>query len=456
MSPHLQLLLESLQKLVRRGADAHVARLLKKARPEDVAIVLRFLDDRHHGKIFDLLPSDEARAETLGELDIHLLQALVEGYPVDALARLIGMMSADDQADVLSELPDTLRQQLLDLLKPADAEEVEDLLGYHEETAGGIMSPDFFALPSSTTAAEAISALQAADQDDIETAFYIYAVNAHGHLVGVVSLRALVINPAAKTLGEIMATDVISVDVGTDQEEVAKLAARYNLLAVPVVDESNRLVGIVTIDDVIDVIREEATEDMLRMTGVDETAFEGYSVFKNVKTRAPWLFATWLGGLLASVLIGVFEAELERTVALAAFIPIVLGMGGNVGTQTATIMVRGLATGRVSHGIGMRYLMRETGVGVALGVLYGVLLAVYAVARYASGDDPVLPLAATVGLSILVSMSAAATVGATTPLVFSRLNIDPAVATGPIVTTTVDIVGILAYFLAASAFINGL
>jgi magnesium transporter len=455
MSPRLQLLLESLQKLVRRGAYAHVARLLKRARPADVAVVLRFLDDRHHQRIFDLLPDDEARAETLVELDSHLIEALVGEREPSFLAGLVRLMSADDQADVLAELPEELRQTLIDLLKPDEAEELEDLLGYDEETAGGIMSPDYFALPDSTTVGEAVAALQAADQDDIETAFYIYAVNEHGHLVGVVSLRALVINPVQYPLAKIMATDIISADVNTDQEEVARLAARYNLLAVPVVDEGNHLVGIVTIDDVIDVIREEATEDILKMAGADETAFEGYSVLKNVKTRAPWLFATWLGGLAASMLIGVFEAELQSTVALAAFIPIVLGMGGNVGMQTATIMVRGLATGRVSHGVGSRYLLRETGIGVMLGLLYGALLAGYAAVRYASDGAPVMPLAFTVGISILASMTAAASMGAATPLVFDRLNIDPAIATGPIVTTTVDVVGILVYFLAAAAFING-
>ncbi|MCA9546667.1 MAG: magnesium transporter, partial [Myxococcales bacterium] len=208
-------------------------------------------------------------------------------------------------------------------------------------------------------------------------------------------------------------------------------------------------------DDVIDVIREEATEDILKMAGADETAFEGYSVVKNVRTRAPWLFATWLGGLAASVLIGAFEAQLEARVALAAFIPIVLGMGGNVGTQTATIMVRGLATGRVSRDIGSRYFMRETGIGAMLGILYGALLAGYSVVRYGGGGETV-QLALTVGLSILTSMTAAATVGSATPLLFDRLNIDPAVATGPVVTTTVDILGILVYFLTAAAFLGGL
>ena len=280
-------------------------------------------------------------------------------------------------------------------------------------------------------------------------AFYIYVVNEPGHLVGVVSLRALVIHPPATALREMMVSDVISASVETDQEDVARLAARYNLLAVPVVDDANRLVGIVTIDDVVDVIREEATEDILKMAGADESAYEGLSVFRNFRIRAPWLFATWLGGLAASVLIGQFEAQLQATVALAAFIPIVLGMGGNVGTQTATIIVRGLATGHVSSKVGLQYVLRETGIGVMLGVLYGLLLGCYALVFY-SDMTGVLSLAITVAVSILASMASSATVGAATPLVFNRFNIDPAVATGPVVTTTVDILGILVYFLTAS------
>jgi magnesium transporter len=309
------------------------------------------------------------------------------------------------------------------------------------------MSPDFFALAAATTGNEAIQALQATD--DIEMAFYIYVVNEPGHLVGVVSLRALVIHPPTTPLHEMMVTDVISATVETDQEEVARLAARYNLLAIPVVNDANRLVGIVTIDDVVDVIREEATEDILKMAGADESAYEGLSIFRNFRIRAPWLFATWLGGLAASILIGQFEAQLQATVALAAFIPIVLGMGGNVGIQTATIIVRGLATGHVSSNVGWEYVWRETGIGILLGGLYGILLALYALVVYTDMVG-VGSLALTVGVSILASMASSATVGAVTPLVFNRFNIDPAVATGPVVTTSVDVLGILVYFMTAS------
>lgn len=445
MSTHFQVLIESLRRLLRRNAHQRVAHILAKSRREDVASAMRFLDEHQRQQVFELLPSDEARADVLSELDAHIFEELVQGRSTEQMARVINHMSVDDQAHLLSSLTDELRAELLEALHPDEVRELEELLHYERDSAGGIMSTDFFALPEETTCEQAIKALQGAG--DVEMAFYIYVVNAEMHLCGVVSLRELVTNPPQRTLAEIRTAEVISVKLSYDQEEVAQLAARYNLLALPVVDEHNKLVGIITIDDVIDVIREEATEDILKMAGADESAFEDSSVWSNFLTRAPWLFATWLGGLAASVLIGVFEHQLEKNVALAAFIPIVLGMGGNVGTQTATIMVRGLATGRVVYGLGTRYLLRELGVGALLGVFYGLLLALYAVVRYYA--DGALPLGLTVGVSVWASMVTAAVVGASTPLMFHRLKIDPAVATGPLVTTAVDVLGILVYFLVA-------
>ena len=292
-SPRLQLLRESLQKLLRRGADGHVERVLAKARPADVAEVMRSLDERQQASVFDRLPSDELRAETLAELDPRIATDLFEVRDISSLVPVFAAMGADDQADLLSLLPEEKQQILIDALRPAEAVEVEDLLKYEPDTAGGIMSPEYFSLSADTTASAAIQALQATD--DVEMAFYIYVVNEPGHLVGVVSLRALVTHPASTPLSVLMVSDVISASVNTDQEEVARLAARYNLLAIPVVDDGNHLVGIVTIDDVVDVIREEATEDILKMAGADETAYESNSILVNVKVRAPWLFATWLG-----------------------------------------------------------------------------------------------------------------------------------------------------------------
>ena len=449
MNTRLTVLLESLRKLLRRNALPRVAKLLHKSRHEDIASVMRYLEESQRQQVFDLLPADEDRAATLSELDEYICLEIVQGRPVEQMSKVIELMEVDDQTNLLAELPEELRSAILQALTPDEARELKDLLDYERDTAGGIMSTDFFYLSEQTTCSEAISALQSAE--DVEMAFYIYVVNSEMMLLGVVSLRALLTHPPQTPLSEIKISDVISVTIDQDQEEVAQLAARYNLLAIPVKD-NQKLVGIVTIDDVIDIIRDEATEDILRMAGADETAYEDSSSWVNFTTRAPWLFATWIGGLAASLLIGAFEHQLSKQVALATFIPIVLGMGGNVGTQTATIMVRGLATGRVEYGLGSRYFIRETSVGAMLGVFYGILLAIYAIARYFDGQA--YALAFTVGISIFASMVTAAMVGASTPLLFHRLKIDPAIATGPVVTTSVDVLGILVYFLVAQHFMG--
>ena len=449
MNSRLQFLLESLRKLLRRNAHVRVKKVLHKSRNEDVASVMRYLDESQRHQVFDLLASDEDRAETLSELDENLFIELVNTRPVAQMAPIIALMNVDDQTSVLSSLPEDLRSEILSMLEPEEVAELQELLDYDRETAAGIMSTEFFSLKEDVTCADAIVALQQAE--DVEMAFYIYVVNDDGRLTGVVSLRALLMNPPHTLLAHIKTQDTIYVEQGRDQEEVATLAARYNLLAIPVVDDRQRLLGIVTIDDVIDIIREEATEDILKMAGADETAYEDASAWSNFRTRAPWLFATWMGGLAASVLIGIFEDQLEKQIALMAFIPIVLGMGGNVGSQTATIIVRGLATGRVEYGLGMRYLIRELTVGGMLGGAYGLLLALYTTVRH---HEESFSLAATVGLSVWASMLCAAIVGASTPLFFHRLKIDPAVATGPLVTTAVDVIGILVYFLFAQSLMG--
>ncbi len=454
----LQLLLDSLRKLLRRNSHERVKKLLQKARHEDIALVMKSLDLHQQQQVFDLLPSDQIRALTLAELEEQVFPQLIKNMPLEQIAHILQLMNADDQAYLLAGVDDELRQKLIATLQPQQIQEVEELLHYDRDSAGGLMSPNFLALTENTTCAQAIQTLQT-KSEEIEMAFYVYVINDNQQLMGVVSLRALVTSPPEKKLSQIAITDVISVKIEQDQEEVAALASRYNLLAVPVVDESNRLVGIVTIDDVIDVIKEEATEDILKMAGADESVFENQSPFQNFKLRAPWLFATWIGGLMASLLIGMYEAELDKKVALAAFIPIVLGMGGNVGTQTATIMVRGLATGKVNVDGSVKYLIKEFWTGTLLGLAYGILLAGYAFSKYYFFSDHIgkidsIPLAFTVGLSIWASMMTSAFVGASTPLVFERLNIDPAVATGPLVTTAVDIIGIWVYFMVAQAFMG--
>ena len=273
----------------------------------------------------------------------------------------------------------------------------------------------------------------------------MYALDKDRRLTGVISLRQLLLSELAKRLSEVMTSSVWSVNVHADQEDVARQVSRYNILAIPVVDDSGAMVGVVTVDDVIDVLREEATEDILKMAGMNAEEVTGLSVGRMAWIRFPWLFVSWVGGVAAAWLIGEFERELSQVIALAAFMPVIIGMAGNVGTQSSTIIVRGLATGSVSPNAWFRVVSKQLAVGVILGGGYGVLLGAMALFQFSSFAT----LGLVVGLSIALTMTLAALMSSILPLLLHRLRFDPAISTGPLVTTGVDIIGILIYFSIA-------
>jgi magnesium transporter len=436
-----QILSNTLKRLLRRGATVHLQKIVNKTHAADLAAIFPFFTLNEQETLFDLIDSIAYKASFFSELEEGPLQRLIERMPAEKVAEILEQMPNDDVAALLGQVPSEKAEVLLDLMA---SEEVEGLLSYEAETAGSIMLPDFIALKQETTAREAISALQK-DYADIEMPFYLYVVNDRHQLVGVISLRQLVVVPPETTLESIMATDVVSVHTDTDQEEVAKLVARYNVLAVPVVDENNVLVGIVTVDDVVDIIREEATEDILRMAGAGDDLVESDSFLKSARIRLPWLLASWIGGVIACLVIGYYEETLDRLVYLAAFIPIIMGMGGNIGTQSSTIIVRGLATGQFSVKQIGSVVVQELMIGFALGFVYGLLIGVVAHLRY-----DVWFIGITVGLAVMMSMTIAATVGSFIPMVFARINVDPAVATGPFVTTSIDILSVFFYFQIAT------
>ena len=454
LSPKLQLLVSTVARLLRRGAGQSLEKVLGKQRSEDVAVILRHVTSGQWRPIFDACPDDEFRAEVLAEVDEQVAVELVSNMAVSRVIELFKLMGPDDQADILGELNDEKQAEILAAMEQDHGEEFEGLLNYNEQTAGGIMNPVFFALPQETTAEEAIRQLRAADR--VEMAFYIYVVNDDEQLVGVASLRQLVTTSPETPLDDFMTVDVVAVNPEMDQEEVARLASRYGFLAIPVLDESRRLLGIVTIDDVIDVIKEEATEDILRMAGADGDLLEtGSSIGRHVRSRVVWLVASAAGGLVAAMLMGIFEMELTKILPLAFFVPVVIGMGGNVGTQSSTIVVRGLAMGRIDVKRLWMVIGRESVVGAMLGLIYGAVVGLFGMAVYSSGGDnwSALQLGGVVALAVLGSMTLAAFVGSLIPLIMERLHIDPAVATGPFVTTAVDMLGILIYFSIAKSII---
>ena len=446
----ITILRDTYRRLLRRNAKVNLIKLTGKTHPADLAEVFRHFSTEEQIEIFSLMKENEHAAEFLVELDDALVIELLENESYERIAAIIEKAPTNDQSGILNILEDEKAQSIIELLNAEEQEEIAEIMGYPDDSAGTLMNTEVFTLHESITAGEAIKTLQ--DQEGAEMVFYLYITDDDDRLVGVISLRALTTTPSSTKLKDIMIKNIHSIRPETDQEDVARIVAQYNFLAVPVLDSDSKLLGIVTVDDVVDVIREEATEDFLRMAGAgkDREILLKPS-WENAKARLPWLFASWIGGIGAASIIGTFENMLANIVALAAFIPVILGMGGNIATQSSTIIVRGMATGRVNIGGEIKLIFKEIKVGLILGSLYGILLGVFAKFTFTSAPDN---LGFVVGLSICASMVVAATVGTIIPLILRKLDIDPAIATGPFVTTSIDILGVLFYFLIAGIFLK--
>ena len=444
----IKILTASLTRLLRRGATRQVMNIIKKTHMADLSTAFKELSTDNRKKLFALMDDPEKIGDLFSLLDETLFLEFVKHVEFAKLVNIFDHMPSDDAASLLTLLDEELSDQILSKMQKEESDNVEQLMSYAEDTAGSLMVTDFVALGEDVVARKVIEALQN-KYLDVEMPFYIYVIDEYGKLVGVSSLRQLVVVHPEKPLKEFMAKDLVTVKPYTDREEVARLVSRYDYLAVPVVDDDNKIVGIVTVDDVIDILHEAATEDMLKMAGVGEEYIETQTVFKGARIRLPWLFASFLGGVAAFFIIGGFEENLVKFTSLAAFIPVIMGMGGNIGTQSSTIVVRGIATGVINVQDFYKVISKEFSVGLILGVVYGLFIGGIAKFTFAS-ESFSLMLAVAVGLAILSSMTIAALVGSMVPLIFERLNIDPAVATGPIVTTSIDIVSVYCYFMIAS------
>ncbi len=448
----IKILSASLKRLLRRGAIRQLQNIIKKTHMADLATAFEELSADNREKLFKLIENPEQIGQLLTMLDEAFFLEFVKDVEIDKLVDAFDHMASDDAAALLSLVDDELSDKILSKMQTEESDNVEQLMSYGEDTAGSLMVTDFIALEQEISAKKVIEALQNTYMD-VEMPFYIYVVDEYGKLVGVSSLRNLVVVQPDRPLKEFMAKDIVSVKPYTDREEVARLVARYDYLAVPVVDDDNRMVGIVTVDDVIDILHEAATEDILKMAGVGEEYIETQTILRGTRTRLPWLFASFLGGIAAFFIIGGFEENLSKFTSLAAFIPVIMGMGGNIGTQSSTIVVRGIATGRIDLKDFTRVVLKEFSVGLILGLVYGLFIGVIASVTF-SNEPFSMALSIAVGLAILCSMTIAALVGSMVPLILERLHIDPAIATGPFVTTSIDIVSVYCYFMIVSTLLG--
>ena len=419
-------------------------RVLNDARPADLADVMRRLDDDIREKVFDLLEESLA-ADVLAESDTPTALAIIEDLDDQEVSDLVEEMAPDDAADVLSDLEEEDAEKILDLMENSEAQEVQELMAHEEDTGGGIMTPELVLADATSTVSEVIDALRQ-DAEDSEI-YNLFVIDSEERLQGIVPLHRLVTARPESLMTELMDHDVISVTIDTDQEEIAGLFRRYDLVAAPVVDDEGKVVGQITVDDVIDVIVEEATEDIYKMAGTSDNEIEHPSVLGVAWARLPWLMLCLGGSFLSGIVIHLHDVTLEKLITLAAFIPVIMATGGNSGLQASTVTVRSLVTKQVSSGLVLRTVLREMGTAAVIGIACG--LAASAVAWFWFGETLV---GLCVGISMFLVICLAVFMGVVAPLLFNKVGIDPAIASGPFITTANDILG-LGIYLGLAAFL---
>ena len=439
----------SVRRLLKRGAIANLTNLINRLHPADIARVIMHLDSpQERQTIFELVKGIPEQGQVVSELSEEMIPQVLEDRNAAEITWMLRFVPADDVAYILGVLPDERAQEILPLMKVEESQEVVNLMAYPKGTAGSIMTTEFLALPEGTTAQESNQRLQQATK--AETVFYIYVTDPNEKLTGVVSLRELLVVAPTTPLKNMLTREVLSVTVDTDQEEVARQVATYNLLAIPVVGDDGRLVGIITVDDVVDVIREEDTKDMLKMAGAAEEDAEMHrSSLQAVGLRLPWLFTNLVGSLVSGFILWWFRFTIQEVVIIVTFIPVIAAMSGNLGLQSSTLIIRGLATGRVDLSDIWKVVSRELRIGLVLGLICGTLLLMVGWGWQGSGIFGVV-----VGGALLMTFLISASMASVTPLLLKKFKVDPAVAAGPFITTAMDIIGVTIYLGLATMMLG--
>ncbi|MFQ6083063.1 MAG: magnesium transporter [Candidatus Aminicenantia bacterium] len=445
----LEIAIKSVRKFIYASAYSRLWNLAKNFHPADIATLLSHLFRKERKILIEVLyERDKVKtAEVLSELEPEDAGQLLKEMDVKDVAGLLQEISPDDAARIISFLPEESQNIILELMRDKESEDLQELLHYEEKTAGRIMSTEFYALEKNTTVGDAITALQLAG--DVESAFYLYVVDEENHLEGVVSLRQLLLVPPNTPLKKIMSTDVIRVQTDTDQEEVARQVADYNLVAIPVVDKENELVGVVTVDDVIDVINQEATEDIYRMAGMDESDRIQYSPFKSIKKRLPFLYLSLLTASLAPFVVNFFRATIKEAVVLAVFMPLVAALGGIAGNQTIALMVREITLGQVNWYTARKALFKEIAVGIGNGIAIGSVIGFIS---YLLVGKPILGLI--LGAAIIINLFLAGLLGTLIPLFLKFIHLDPALGSVNLLTMCTDTLGILSFLGLGTLFLH--
>ena len=432
-----------LTKLLRHGAYPQLRKIVDKTMAADIAPALPLLLEDDRNRVLSLLIEAGKAARALLSLDESDLEEMVDAVDDPTLAAVCSSSAPDDAADLLDSLDDERRQRIFGLLGATQGAKLESLLEGEEESAGSLMTTNFLALDVDLTVGQAIEAIRQYPRKD--SFFYVYCTDSEGHLDGVLSLRSLILAPPTAQLRDTMVQSVVRCQIDSEPEEVAQMVSKYDLLSVPVVDLQNRLVGVVTVDDVIDVIQEQAEEDLLHLAGVATAERVSTPGVQSFRMRFPWLAINLVTAFLASWVVSMFQGTIAKWAALAVFMPIVAGMGGNAGTQTLTVFVRGLALGEVDWSSGWRPIWKEVLVGFFNGAANGALTSM--VVGFWTGD---WILATILMLAMTFNLVIAGFAGGLVPLLLEKFEFDPAIASSIFVTTFTDVGGFFSFLGLAS------
>lgn len=446
ISTDFDIILPEIEMLIEEKNHSALLNILIDLHPADIEEVLNCLHKEERQNLFHLLPNELA-SEVLAELDAPIKEQVLENISEDKLSRLVDQMDSDDAADIVAELPEKVAEGVLSKMEDEASNEVQELLHHEEDSAGGIMALEFISMSSTATVNETIEKIREV-HEEIENIYAIWVIDEQDRLIGMASLTDLVLAKGYTTLHEIMEVEIHPAKVDMDQEEVATLFRKYDLVSAPVVDDSMRIVGRITVDDIVDVLEEEGSEDLAFMAGAPDEEVLEESAFILSKARLPWLLVAFVGEIVAAIILSRFELTLQQMAMVAFFIPIVMAMGGSTAQQASVIVVRGLAMGDINLTDTWKRLFKEIRISLINSSFFSILL--FIIVYMWDG----LLFAGILSSSLFIVINNAAVVGALVPLTFKRFNIDPALAAAPFISTINDIIGILIYLTITTSVLN--
>ena len=453
--PNNESTIDRIQELIDTGTETQLSEELNSYHSADLADIIQQLKPEERLKCFPIIDEEKA-ADVIEYLPPQLQVEILGDIDTDLASRLISKLPHDEAADVLGDMEEDESQAYLEQLPKKFSSEVRELLTYNEDTAGGIMTPLVLTVYDNMTVKEALDTIRIKAEKENMELYYAYVVDKHNHLVGVVSLRNLITAPVDLNISDLMSKDLVKVHVDDYQGHIADIFMKYQFNALPVVDLYDHLKGIVTWDDVQDIVEEETTDEIFTSSGIvtdlgddDDDILTG-SLAHSIKARIPWLFITLIGEFIAVTVTNRFDKSFTALPIIAAFMPLLAGLGGNIGTQSITLMVRGMSTGQISLSSGWHQIMRETITGLSIGAIFGVL-----VTLVTWGWQHNLELGLIVGIAMSLNMTIATMIGTCTPLILKKLHIDPAVASGPVIATTIDVIGLAIYLTLVTWYLIG-